>query len=352
MKTPITFRSSAFGALAFTIAILASGLAHAHSRTVRLSAGSVDGLAAAIASAGPGGTVIVKSGLHSESQSVTVGFRVNILGEPGAILRTTTSPDPDFPITIEAAIHLRNAPHAKVQGIWFRPPPGATGSCAVVVEDSPHAQVLNNRVTDYQFGVLVQRADHAWISGNRIQVSNAWSLDPNDPNFLVDSEGIVNINGQHVRLTDNHVSGGFDGIWMCDEKGYCAGNTMTGNYIGLLLCRVAAGTFLISGADAEASRPGTAWLVNHNGARDNDWGIQVTDGAHRNALLNNTATGNHSYDCELTGDTLRYGYFVPGCFDNLVLQGGRTSVAVKDCGANNKVLGNVILIDTNADPCF
>jgi parallel beta-helix repeat protein len=139
---------------------------------------------------------------------------------------------------------------------------------------------------------------------------------------------------------------------MCDEKGYCAGNTTTGNFIGLLLCRVAAGTYLISGADAEASQPGTAWLVHRNEAHDNDWGIQVTDGAHNNVLLNNDVTANHVYECELTGDTLRYGYFVPGCFDNLVLQGGQTSLVVKDCGANNKVRGNVTLVDTNADSCF
>jgi hypothetical protein len=39
---------------------------------VALPAGSIDGLAAAIASAGPGGTVILKSGLHTESGTVTV----------------------------------------------------------------------------------------------------------------------------------------------------------------------------------------------------------------------------------------------------------------------------------------
>lgn len=352
MKTNITHQRGTITALTFALVILTSGFVHAHSRTVRLPAGSVNGLAAAIAKAGPGGTVILRSGLHTESGTVTVGFRVNLVGEWGAILETATSPDADYPITIAAAIHLKNAPHATVRAIWFRPPAGTTGNTAVVIEDSPHAQVLCNRITDYQFGVLVQRADHACISGNRIQVSNAWSLDPSDPDFLIDTEGIVNINGRHVRVTGNHVSGGFDGIWMCDEKGYCAGNTTTGNFIGLLLCRVAAGTYVISGADAEASQPGTAWLVHRNEAQGNDWGIQVTDGAHNNVLLNNEATGNHVYDCELTGDTLRYGYFVPGCFDNLVVQGGQTSLVVKDCGANNTIRGNVTFVDKTLDPCF
>jgi len=346
------FQSGAVRALTFAIAILASGLVQAHSRTVRLAAGSINGLAAAIASAGPGGTVILKTGLHTESTTVTVGFRVNIIGQPGAILETSTSPDPDFPITIEAAIHLKNAPHAKVQGIWFRAPANTTGCCAVVIEDSAHAQVLDNRVTDYQFGVLVHHADHALVSGNTIQVSDAWALDPSDPAFLAESDGVIVINGRHVRVTGNAISGGFDSIWMCDEKGHCADNTVTDNFIGLLLCRVAAGTFVISGADAEASRPGTAWLVHRNNAHDNDWGIQVTDGSHDNLLFNNEATGNHVYDCELTGDTLRYGFFVPGCFDNLVVQSGRSRLIVKDCGASNTVRGNVTLVDPAVDPCF
>src|SRR5688572_18640721 len=40
--------------------------------TVTLPAGSVDGLAAAIAAAGPGGRVLVKSGAHTESGPVVI----------------------------------------------------------------------------------------------------------------------------------------------------------------------------------------------------------------------------------------------------------------------------------------
>jgi nitrous oxidase accessory protein NosD len=352
MKSNKSCWNAAAGALTFVSVILTSGLLHAHPRTVRLPAGSIDGLAAAIASAGSGGTVILKSGLHTESGTVTVDFRVNIIGEPGAILETSTLPDPDYPIDIKAAIHLKNAAHAKVDRLWFRPPAGTTGSCALVIEDSPDAEILNNRVTDYQFGVLVHHGDRTRVSGNQIQVSDAWALDPSHPAFLVDSEGIIIINGQHVRVTDNQVSGGFDGIWLCSEKGYCADNKLTGNFIGLVLCRVGAATYTISGADAESSQPATAWLVHRNEARDNDWGIQVTDGSHANLLLNNEAQDNHVYDCELTGDTLRYGFFVPSCFDNLVVQGAHLPLVLKDCGANNTVRGNVTLVDTPADPCF
>ena len=72
MKSNMSRWSAAARALTFASVILTSGLLHAHAGTVALPAGSIDGLAAAIASAGPGGTVILKSGLHTESGTVTV----------------------------------------------------------------------------------------------------------------------------------------------------------------------------------------------------------------------------------------------------------------------------------------
>ena len=60
-------------------------------------------------------------------------------------------------------------------------------------------------------------------------------MDSGDPGFLVEADGIIVINGRHVRVTDNAISGGFQGIWLCDEKGYRAENTLTDNFIGLYL---------------------------------------------------------------------------------------------------------------------
>jgi parallel beta-helix repeat protein len=320
---------------------------------VRLPADSVDGLAQAIKRAGPHGTVIVERGVHVETSTVVVKTSTSIIGEPGAIIESAaTTPDADFPIVIEATLHLKTACGATVKGIWFRPPAGQTGSCAVLVEHSPGARIVGNRVTEFQFGVVVQRSDHVTVRGNHIAVSTAWTLEPDDPDFLSESDGIIVINGRHARVTDNVVSGGFDGIWMCDKFGVAARNSVSGNYIGLLLCRVAADTFTISSQDAEADDPGTSWQVHDNVAHGNDWGIQVTDGAHKNVLVNNDATGNHVYEVELTGDTDRYGYFVPRSFKNVVLHDLPDPLVVKDCGDNNIFAGNVTLVDTVADPCF
>lgn len=57
---------------------------------VELAAGSVDGLAAAIAEAGEGGTVLVKAGEHLERGTVTVSHRVKIIGEEGAVILSGT----------------------------------------------------------------------------------------------------------------------------------------------------------------------------------------------------------------------------------------------------------------------
>ena len=63
-------------------------------KTVTLAAGSVDGLAAAIAEAGPGGKVIIEAGLHRESGSVLINSPVSLIGEPNAIIESTTPTDP------------------------------------------------------------------------------------------------------------------------------------------------------------------------------------------------------------------------------------------------------------------
>jgi nitrous oxidase accessory protein NosD len=203
---PANVRSAA---LLFTLAA-AIGLsppAPAAPATVELPAGSVNGLAAAIAQAGSGGTVIVKSGLHKEAGTVVVTLPVTITGEAGAVLESVTSPGfpSAFPITITAALHFKGAAGATVRGLWFQPPVGTVGNCAVILEDSPGAQVLNNRMTQLQYGVVVQRGANAVIRGNTINLSTNWDLDPSDPALLVDVIGIFVMAAERAQVTDNHV---------------------------------------------------------------------------------------------------------------------------------------------------
>jgi len=332
-------------------------------KTVILPAGSVNALAAAVANAGLGGTVIVKTGLHTESGEVLVGFRAHILGEPGAILQSGTSPGATFPITVLGGIHLKGAAGATVSGIWFRPPSGSTASCAVVVEDSPHAEVVDNRVTESQYGVIVQGSDFAVVRDNNISVTVRWSLPASDPAFLIDAEGIMVIKGQKVHITGNQVANAIIGIFGGDVSGQVMGNSLSGNYIGAQLCHIPVGFYKISGSDAASPQPGNLWVIANNVAHNNAWGIQLTDSSHDNRVVNNDATGNGDpavwgvlgYDIELTGDTTRFAPYPPvagATFNNLAVAGEYKNVVLKDCGNNDAIAGQFNLVDTSKDPCY
>lgn len=80
---------------------------------VYLPAGSVDGLAAALAAAGNNGTVIVRAGTHTENGMVTIGRKVRIIGEVGAIMEFNTSPDPAA-IIVAPALQVLNANHVTI----------------------------------------------------------------------------------------------------------------------------------------------------------------------------------------------------------------------------------------------
>ena len=162
--------------------------------TVTLAAGSTDGLADAIDAAGQGGTVIVESGLHEESAAVTVDIPVNIIGEPGAIVRVKTELAGGFG---EAALLIQGADHTLVEGISLE---GASdeGNVAIRIVDSHHVTVRNNVITDHLFGVAVESGDFAEISGNEM-------IGLPDTEFF--KIGIVNSNGTHTRIIGTRSAG-------------------------------------------------------------------------------------------------------------------------------------------------
>jgi parallel beta-helix repeat protein len=325
--------------------------------TVVLPAGSVNGLAAAIAQAGSGGTVLLKGGIHKEAGEVVVTTPVTITGEPGATLESATSPGfPNtYPITITAALHFKGAPGSTVRGIRFQPPGTTLGSCGVILEDSPGTQVLNNRMTQLQFGVVVQRGDNAVIRGNSISTPTNWDLDSSDPTSLSSAIGIAVLAGQGVRVIENQVANGLMGIFGSDGPGEIAGNTVAGNLFGIFFCHMPDTGFLFSGRKQGSKQSATGWSVHDNIAHNNLWGIIVADGAHDTTVVNNDASGNQVYDIELAGDTKRFAPLVdlaPTSHDNLVVAGSYGGLVVKDCGQNNRVQGTVKLVDHTADPCF
>lgn len=130
-------------------------------RTVELPAGSHDGLAAAIAAAGKKGTVIVKAGLHTESQTVTIAREVRIIGEHGAMFEFDTQPWPPS-AEIDPALHIKKADDVVIWNVEIRPT-GSIGGTAILVEDAEDAIIGRSTIREHQFSVLLEGGDEAEI---------------------------------------------------------------------------------------------------------------------------------------------------------------------------------------------
>lgn len=283
--------------------------------TVTLAAGSTDGLADAIDDAGHGGTVIVESGPHEESEGVTVDVSVSIVGEPGAVLRVKTEPGTD-----EAALRIQGADHALIEGISLE---GASdeGNHAISIVDSHHVTVRNNFITDHLFGVVVDSGDHAEISGNQL-------TGPSDVDgFKI---GIVVSNATHTRIVGNEVSEFNTGIFASGIKGHLQFNSVHDNDTGILLCQTPV-----------ANSPATQWHVANNNAYDNAfWGYLVTDFATNNFLVNNAGSNNGFEDPVDGADILLDGDPFPPSIETLVALGSHKALELLDFGIDNKVNGD------------
>jgi len=313
---------------------------------VEVPAGSSDALAAAIAEAGEGGTVVLLAGEHYESQPVLIEQSVKIVGEDGARLISTGTQPTDAAGILQPALHVLGAAGVVIRNLQIAPDkaPGGTG---ILLERAPRAQVRNNELEGFQFGILNERSDRARIMRNHVVTTSAWQTGE-----IFDAHGIVNINGRNVWIVDNEVSNSVLGIWACDRGGFALSNRMSGNLIGFILCNVPAGLYpLPDGTFTGSETPGTTWLVQNNTSNDNlSVGVLVIDGARSNYVINNSAAGNGDYDTEVAGDSERFGFFTPTSAENFIYIFEKEQT-VKDCGHDNTVYGGTT-VDTAAEPCF
>lgn len=315
---------------------------------VLLPAGSVDGLADAIAAAGEGGVVLVESGLHTESDGVTITSAVRIVGEHGAVMQFTTEPFTAFPGTLDPALHVMGVAGRVV--IWGLEiiPSGPIGGTAILLEDSPLTVVGKNTIRDFQMGVWLHHADNARIYGNAIQISAAWQTGE-----LPTALGITIANGDDVGMKANDVSSAVFGVWQCDGGAVYQKNYTHDNLIGFILCKVPSdgGVSLPSGESAGSENSGHDCLVMGNKSTNNlANGFLVIDGAYDNLLLENRASANGTYDIELAGDSYRFGFLTPASFNNVAIAGNNSQI-VKDCGNDNTLVGGT-LVDNELDPCY
>lgn len=316
---------------------------HARSgNTVELPAGSVDALQAAVDEAGEGGTVLVKFGEHIENGLVTVGHRVNIIGEDGAEIIFFNPFNNTFPTPLVGGLYLHHAPKSSVRNIDFIAGNDEAGFC-VVVENSNQVVLQKNSFLNFQYPITVAESDRVSIHKNIV------TGDP-DKIFNPDNLGITIITGRSASIINNKVSGFVFGIWACDKGGISWENETHGNFFGQIICKVPDGGLINpAGESLFAIEPGNHWLHAFNNSHDNLYGgIVVVDGGFKNTLLANTGSGNGAYDVDLVGNTERFGFFTPTSSGNRVWS--YPNQIVKDCGENNKVIGGT-KVDTSVDPC-
>ena len=315
---------------------------HKRSSTVELPAGSTDALEAAVNDAGPGGTVIVKAGEHTENGLVTIGHQVHIVGEDGAVIKFGNPVITDFPAQLSGGIRILNAPRTTVTNIDFLPS-GDNAGVGIVVENSDRVQIRNNSFTNFQFGIQVVSGDFNTVAGNEIT---------GDLSLLsfTTAHGIIFMNGKHGCVVDNDISGFVFGIWACDKGGLSWGNTTQSCLYGQILCKVPQGDIVNpEGEDVYARDPANHWLVAMNSASNNFYaGYVAIDGANKNVLLANEASNNAVYDIDLVGPTERFGFFAPTSSKNRVY--AYSGQSVKDCGEKNKVTGGDA-VDITMHPC-
>lgn len=308
---------------------------------VIVPAGSIDQLALALQS---GSTVILAPGLHTETGTVLVEGYHTIIGQPGAVLRLSSTPLIDYETPISVGLHFKNAGNSSIRGVAIESS-NPIGGTAILIENSQKVAVQRCEISDFQFGILVEKSPLASIFQNRIAISTAWQTGE-----LPEAHGIVVINGEGAVVERNEVSGALFGIWACDKNGSLRRNYTHDNYLGIILCKVPYGNFILPGGDVIGAQFScTKWNVRNNASDHNlNVGYLVIDGANNNRVEQNEASENGAYDYELTGDSYRFGFLTPFCFDNtLRVDEGDT---VKDCGQNNTVIGGTT-IDTAIDPC-
>lgn len=323
-------------------------LVNERAATITVPAGSNNALAAAIAAAGNNGTVRLAAGIHTEDGTVTIPYRIKLIGDEGAILISDTDPFTLANIQMEPALHVLSAPNTIIDNIDFQTPGGVTGGTAVVVENSANVTVKNCSMTNLQFGVLVEQSDNINILGNTLSMSAAWQTGD-----IPEADGIIVINGKNARIEGNEVSGGVFGIFGCDKNGIYQQNYTHHNFVGLILCKVPQDALVMpDGHAVGAATPATNWKCKNNHSSNNlTVGYLVIDSATDNLLEDNEGGSNGTYDIELTGDSYRFGFLTPASVHNRAKAGAFPNVTIKNCGIDNTVIGG-IQIDIATDPCY
>lgn len=329
-----------------------SNLSATNRSTITVPAGSVNALAAAVAAAGSGGTVILKAGEHTESGTITIPYTLALTGEPGAVLRMATTPSTNNwalePQVVEPVLHFKNASGLLLEGLTIKTPDTAPGNTGILIENSDQFRIQNCQIENHQTGMVVVRSSNGRIENCKVLGSTAWL----DGDFTV-AYGINMVSGNHNFLLRNEASGHGAGIFGSGKNGFMQKNDLHDNATGIILCTFPKEFFELPGGErVQAEYSAHAWKVSDNITHNNfEDGILVIDGANANVLIDNNSFDNGTYDINLTGDLPDYFHLTfPPSKNNLVKSLKYRDVRIKDCGTRNNIIGGKE-VDYTLDPC-
>jgi hypothetical protein len=303
-------------------------------------------LQSAIDQAGPGGTVLLEAGMHTESDLVVITQRVKITGEPGAVVVFDTDETlGNLPFVADGGFHILNANQVVVENLTIRDA-DESGGTAIVIEGSQQTRIRNNVIEYFELGIAQYESNSTRVHDNSITGKTSF--------FGV---GILSVSGENMKIYDNIITNNNLNVFVGDKGGLMKDNLFTtsdGAAIGVLLCtpNVRDGVYLAlpSGQVVAAEVSANRWLLLHNYAENHVWNYLVLDNANNNTLVNNDAANALLVDIEMAGETDRIGVVTPTTFDNLTISSAYPDVTIKVCGVGNEAVGGD-QVDTNAFPC-
>jgi nitrous oxidase accessory protein NosD len=314
---------------------------------VTVPAGSVDVLNNVITAASPGDVILLAAGVHTENSTIYVTKSVSIVGADGAILKIHSPysiPDANGNVTVTPAIRLFKAHNVNIQNIDFEPVNAESG-VLVLVNNSHYFGFIDNTVSNFQMGVLLQKSQYPAIIGNTISVG-ATALASGYPAY-----GVVSMNGRSAFIKENEISGAKFGIWVGDRFGTVSYNNCSDNVVGINMSKVPV-SIILPGLTAPVGSISSARLcmVHHNVCTNNDDnGIMIIDGANKNSLWANQASGNGvdpisgtATGIEVFGSSSILGYASAHAFGNSIDQTMFPSVTIRNCGASSTIVGGVV----------
>lgn len=309
-----------------------------------IPAGSTNALAAAIAAAPTNGTIRLATGDHFQTGTLTISKSINIIGNKGARLLISGTVPLGVGPRVEGGIHVLNAEFARIRNLELVPV-GGEGATAILVQNSPYTFISRVVAKDWQIGVLAEQSEKLYVERSEFVGSSQWQTNPAFSVF-----GIVVVNGPGASIFNNVIRNTVFGVWACDKNGKLGYNKLSGNYNGIVLCKVPVSLPLPNGEVVGSKFSATNWLTYANESSSNfNNGYEIIDGANTCLLVSNVGINNGAMDYEFAGQTERYGFVAPTSSMNRAFL--KPESRWKDCGVRNRVYGGdeVALADS---PCF